>query len=259
MSGRDEPLESLIQKGQFSQAIDLVRSVDHYREGENLVFTVLKAEQSAPELVEAVLEAFLATRENCYQQHGGWVHSLSHFTKRLWKRRMDSWIKRFNEVAFKGANELRDSNCSDRLVGDFVDCAQWDDDPATFGLTPENLRWMKRDGYTQYWWARIEAGRFESEEAFLRWKLHQPKMQTAFDYDAQTELVDTKRIQSLIQKLQELGADTSEFAGFEESLLTKQLADLEAELPATKEDWKVERLKKGIEKTHMALAQLTQS
>jgi hypothetical protein len=253
MSERNDQLKGLIQNGQIDRAIEMVRSTDDYHEGESFVFTVLREEKSTPELVEAVLEAFLGTRENRYQWHGYWVHSLSHFTKILWERRMDGWIKKFNEVSFKGANELRDSNCSDRLVGDFSSYAKFDDDPADFALTPENLRWMNWE-YAAYSKARIEAGRFESEEAFLRWKLHRPETHTAFDYDAQTDLVNIKGIRSLVQKLQELGADASEFNGLERDLLTKQLSKLEAELPAATQDWQRERLEKGIQKTRAALA-----
>lgn len=253
MSERNEQLKGLIQNGQIDRAMDMVRNVKDYHEGEAFVFAVLGEEKSTSELVGAVLEAFLGTRENRYQQHGYWVHSLSHFTEILWERRMDGWIKKFNEVSFKGANELRDSNCSDRLVGDFGSNAKFDDDPVDFALTPENLRcWMDWE-YAAYSKARIEAGRFESEEAFLHWKLHRPETHTAFDYDAQTDLVNIEGIRSLIQKLHELGADTSEFNGLERNLLTQQLSELEVKLSAATQDWQRERLEKGIQKTRAAL------
>lgn len=253
MSERNDQLKGLIQNGQIDRAIEMIRSTNDYHEGESFVFTVLHEERSTLELVEATLEAFLGTRENRYEQHGYWVHSLSHFTGILWERRMDGWIKKFNEVSFKGANELRDSNCSDRLIGDFGGYAKFDDDPADFALTPENLRWMdwKYDAYSK---ARIEAGRFESEEAFLRWKLRRPETHIAFDYDAQTELVNIEGIRSLTQKLKELGADTSEFNGLERDLLTKQLDELKAKLPTATQGWQRERLEKGIQKTRAALA-----
>lgn len=255
MSERNDQLKGLIQNGQIDRAIEMVRGTNGYHEGESFVFTVLREKKSTPELVEAVLEAFLGTRENRYKQHGYWVHSLSHFTEILWERRMDGWIKKFNEVSFKGANELRDSNCSDRLVDDFGSYAKFDDDPADFALTPENLRWKEwnpeYDGYTK---ARIEAGRFESEGAFLRWKLHRPETHTAFDDDAQADLVNLDGIRTIVQRLQSLGADTSEFNGLERDLLTKQLSELEAKLPAATQDWERERLEKGIQKTRAALA-----
>lgn len=253
MSERNDQLKGLIQNGQIDRAIEMVRSTVDYHEGESFVFTVLGEEKSTLELVEAVLEAFLGTRENRYDMHGNWVHSLSHFTRILWGRRMDSWIKTFNEVSFKGANELRDFGCCDRLVGDFGRYAKFDDDPADFALTMENLSWMDWK-YATYSKARIEAGRFESEEAFLRWKLQRPETHIAFDYDAQTDLVNIKGIRSLVQNLQELGADTSEFNGLERNLLTMKLGELEAKLQVATEDWQRKRLEKGIQKTRAALA-----
>lgn len=251
-----EELTKMIENGQFSQAIELVRSVKQYQDGELFVFVVLKAKDptASEKLVEAVLEAFLATRENRYEKHGYWVHSLSHFTKHLWERRMVAWIKRFNDVAFKGANELHDPNCCDRLVGEFASHANWDDDPVAFGLTSDSLRWMKPNEYNEYSRARIESGKFASEEAFLRWKVRQPRTQFSFDFDAQMDLVNIAGIRQIIGRLQELGADVSEFSDLMESLLTTQLAKLETELPTAREDWRVERIKKGIEKTRAALA-----
>ena len=259
MSERNDKLRGLVQNGQIDRAIEMVRSTDDYHEGERFVFTVLCEVKSTPELVEAVLEAFLGTKPghahsyNYGGGHSGWVHSLSHFTKILWERRMDGWIKKFNEVSFKGANELGDSNCSDRLVDDFGSHAKFYDEPADFALTPENLRWMDWK-YAAYSKARIEAGHFESEEAFLRWKLRRPEMHIAFDYEAQTDLVNIEGIRSFIQQLQELGADTSEFNGLEKDLLTKQLSELEAKLPAATQGRQRERLEKRIQKTRAALA-----
>lgn len=255
MNERNKQLEVLIQTGQTDQAIEMVRSTEDYHEGESFVFTVLNEEKSTPELVEATLEAFLGTRKNCYEQHGYWVHSLSHFTERLWKRRMDGWIKKFNEVSFKGAKELCDSNCSDRLVCDFGQYAKFDDDPADFALTSENLRWMNwEDDGNEYTRSRIEAGRFESEEAFLRWKLRRPETHVAFDYDVQANLIDLDGIRSIVQRLQSLGADTSEFNGLEKDLLNKHLSELEAKLSAATQDYQRRRLEKGIQKTRAALA-----
>ena len=254
MKNERNDLKGLIQSGLTDQAVEMVRSTANYNKSESFVFEVLNEEKSTPELVEAVLEAFLGTRENRYKEHGYWVHSLSHFTEILWERRMDGWIKKFNEVSFKGANELRDPNCSDRLVSDFGSYSKFDDDPADFALTLENLRWMDWK-YAAYSKVRIEAGRFASEEAFLRWKLHRPETYTAFDYNMETDLVNLDGIRTIVQRLQELGADTSEFNGLERDLLTKQLSELEAKLPAaTQNDWQREQLEKEIQKTRSALA-----
>jgi hypothetical protein len=158
MSERSKRLGELIQDGLVKEAIGVIQSAVGYHEAESFVSTVLKEKEPAPELLEKVLQTFLDSQENRYEQHGFWVHSLSHFMGQLWERRLDDWIKKFNEVSFKGANELGDDNCSDRLVGNFASLAKWDDDPAEFHLTLENLRWMDWE-YYEYAKARIEAGR----------------------------------------------------------------------------------------------------
>ena len=259
MSEHKDQLKGLIQDGQTDLATEMVRSAGNYVESEAFVRVVLREEKSTPELVDATLTTFLNAKPDyarsryCGGGHGGWVHSLSHFTRILWEHRMDDWIKKFNEVSFRGADELDDYSCSDRLVVDFGSCAKYNDDPVNFALTPENLHWMDWE-YAAYTKARIEAGCFESEEDFLRWKLHQPETHTTFDYDAQIDLVDIDGIRSIVQQLQELGADISEFDGLERDLLTKQLSELNKELSAETRDWKRERLEKGIQKTRAALA-----
>ncbi len=255
MSERNDQLKGLIQNGQIDQSIKMVQSNKDYGEGEAFVFTVLREEKSTPELVEAALEAFLGARKNCYKQHGYWVHSLSHFTRLLWEHRMDSWIKKFYEVSFRGANELADSNCSNRLVSDFVKYAKFNDDPVDFALTSENLRWMdweKAAGDK----VRVEAGLFESEDAFLRWKICTPEVYTYEGWDFIGTLVDSEKIRSAIQRLKEIGVDTSEFNGLESGLLTKQLNELEGKFPAMTSDWERDRLQENIQKTRDALVQL---
>ncbi len=139
---RVRELGSLIQEGDIDRAIEMVRSADDYHEGESFVLMVLYKEESTSELVEEALKAFLGTRKHIYKEHGRWVHSLSQFTKTLWERNLYSWIKKFNEAAFKGANELGDHNCCDRLLIDFRRYSVADDNPVDFGITPENLRWF---------------------------------------------------------------------------------------------------------------------
>jgi hypothetical protein len=67
------------------------------------------------------------------------------------------------------------------------------------------------------------------------------------------DLVATDRIRSLIKDLQELGADVSEFSNLEKDLLTDQLSKLESDLPKATQDFKRERIEKGIQKTREAL------
>lgn len=130
---RSDELKELIKSGQSEKALELAKSPVDYQESEDFVFAVLKAEVVNDELLDAALEAFLNTRENWDPKHGYWVHSLSHFTKDLWKLRKLAWIKRLSEVSFKGANELGDTNCSGRLVYDFDEHALWSDHPVEVG------------------------------------------------------------------------------------------------------------------------------
>jgi len=268
MSGRSDYLNELIQHGLTDQAIVWVKDVDDYREGEEFVFVVLRAEKSAPELVDAVLERFLSMRQNRYRQHGYWVHSLSHFTKHIWERKMFDWIKRFNEVAFKGANELGDSNCCERLVCDFTKYAPFDFNPADFHLTMANLPWMKWDKYYLLEKARIEHGPFESADDLTRCEMltemRNPRTFERSDFESQSSLVNVEGISERRKKLQALGVDISEFDGLERRLLEAKLVELDARLASfskndwpedTKEEWRG-RTRKGIAVTKAALVAL---
>lgn len=141
------PLRGLIYFGQTKQAIELIQfKAENYKDAENFVFDCFQEKYSSPELREAVLKVFLNTRVNCYPQHGYWVHSLSHFIDLLWESKMYKWIARFYEVAFKGANELGDSNCSRRLIYEFVNRAKHGENPKDFHITVNNVdSWMD-------WW-----------------------------------------------------------------------------------------------------------
>ena len=142
-----ETLKALVAGAKIEEALALIRSIGErdYNRAENCVLAVLHEDdptQDAPaNLVEAALDRFLATHNDWY--HGYWVHSLSHFTEFLWKRRMMAWIARLNEAAFQGACRTHDSNCCGRLVGDFSAFARWNDNPKILGYTPENLRWVE--------------------------------------------------------------------------------------------------------------------
>ena len=139
---------------------------------ERKIISLLNKGEVTPEL-ELLLEAFLQSRQNYIPVHGRWVHALSHFSDELWGLRMTSWIARFNEAAFRGAIELGDTNCSDRLLSNFYSYAQWNDDPADFNITGENLSWADWTGWYLRVKRRIEASPFESEAAFLLWKSQQ--------------------------------------------------------------------------------------
>lgn len=208
----------------------------NYHQAEENVAKVLKSNPS-PVQLDAALEQFLNSRVNRYEQHGYWVHSLSHFMDKLYKLGRLDWVKRFNEVAFRGANELGDSNCSDRLIGDFVEHGTFDLDPAEFHFTADSLRWMKWSEYSVYHKARIEHGRFNSVEDMRRFELSWKLLNQGDSFiffkrekeDAECQL-DVSRLESALQELQSLGTDMREFEGIGKRLLTAKLAKLQAEL-----------------------------
>lgn len=248
-------------RSKVSKAFDLATSMLHlgYQEGENMVFAIIGAGKDAPaELLDWALENFMKTRENRYQQHGYWVHSVSHFTKHLWEMRpeMDKWIKEINRVSFKGAIELEDPNFSDRLVRDFAVYARWDEEPADFHLTQENILWMDWE-YHAYPKARIEHGRFASELEFVQWQIVQTSLHEEWSNNAQMDLIAVKRIKERIAKVVKLGGSASESKVFLRQLLNNKLEELKNQLVTAKEDWKKDRLQKAIKKTSADLATLS--
>lgn len=184
MSDKWQSLREKIQNGLIDQAILMIRNEVDYREiaGFMMVMRTSKG-LFTPELIETTLETFLNMKPNYAQikeqkdGHGDWVHKLSWSNKFLWKCRMDGWIKKFYKAAFEGPNNPENSFYTGQLIVDFVNFAQFWDDPADFHITNENLRWVKYGqykGYSKtYVEGRIKAGGFKSEEDFLRWKLHQ--------------------------------------------------------------------------------------
>jgi hypothetical protein len=184
-------------KGLTDDAIRLAASASSYLEAEANVASALETDEWSPELVEVALRAFLNTWQSYSLLHQYWVHSLSHLTTRLWDYRLDSWIEDLHAVAFRGAAVVNNPTCLERLAEDFAQHARFDDDPAAFGFRPENLALVNWDGY-DFAKARLEAGRFKSEQALLRWKLRRPETHVAFDCDAQTDLVNIEGIRFLV-------------------------------------------------------------
>jgi hypothetical protein len=232
-----------------------IENVYGYHDGETVVAALLGWDEVPADLLDAALEAFLATREVRRNEHGYWVHSLSHFTGSLWKREMYEWIKRFNEVAFRGAIDLGDSNCSDRLVGDFRS-AHWSLDPADFALIPENLTWLKRSKYNAEVLDRIEHGPFTCEADYLEWQLDLPKLPRSWDSAAQADMINVDVLRKRYARLRELGRDPSRFEARLKPALEEQLAEHEAKLASAEQDWQKERAEKAIAATKAALATL---
>lgn len=236
-----------VQEGRIAEAIAIVANPYDYSVGESFSAGVLDIPEAPIELIDAALEGFVKTRRNWYQQHGYWVHSLSHFTSHLWERRLVDWIRRLNEISFKGAIELGDSNCSDRLVGDFARYALWSDDPKDFGLTRESISWMKWSDWNRAAKLRIEAGRFESEAAWLHWKLEHAEVFLCHDPATSVPLVLTR--------LQELGEDVVQYANLLRELLEAELRGHRENL-ASPHEWVAKEAARAIERIEAKLAEL---
>ena len=254
----EKTLKPHIQAGRTQQAIEFVNLATDYHEGENMAAVALNEGNCPQEVIDAALERFITTRTNRPTQHGYWVHSLSHFTKNLWSLGLKSWIKRLNEIAFTGANELKDTSCSDRLVGDFAKHASWNSLPAEYGYTEENLRWAcTGKECNPYNLARIKASPFQSEVESLRFEFGWPnrfKTMTPWTKeDGQIDVIDVEKIKGIIKKLAELGDNTSDLADIEMRLIGQFIAQCEKELKETSEDWKKKSLTKSIERSRAML------
>lgn len=140
---KQEEFEKCLKDQNYEKVISLVRAPADYNKGEAMVYAVLADKGCPQNVLDATLEGFITTDLKYRGAHGYWVHSLSHFTGKLWVRGLKTWVTRLNGVAFAGANKLGDSNCCNRLLGDFMNCAPWDAIPEEYGYTEENLRWAK--------------------------------------------------------------------------------------------------------------------
>jgi hypothetical protein len=169
------PLEKFVEKGEFEMAKEYIkrqRNVDS-DEAEHMIFDVLRGEnpERVPQdLVDLVLQVFMDSYSE--RNHRYWVHSLSHFTGKLWELGQFEWIKKFYLVAFQGTIKTKEANCSGRLVNDFARYAKWDQKPEDFHLTAENLIWVdwEYSDIGDLGEARMAAGNFASEAEYLKWK-----------------------------------------------------------------------------------------
>jgi hypothetical protein len=136
-------LKKLIKEGKIEKAIDLIHSNKECHIAEDFVYIAFKIQgKISPQLIDATLEAFLNTRENTYEKHCVWLHCLCHFHYILWKKRLTKWIKKFNEVAFRAANELQCTHDCYILLENYHYHSKRSDTPEEFHLTKENLKWV---------------------------------------------------------------------------------------------------------------------
>jgi hypothetical protein len=137
-----EKLKKLITERKIKKAIELILNNKECNIAGDFVFIALKQDPPSQELTDATLEAFLNTRENTYEKHSAWLHRLCHFHYILWEKRLTKWIKKFNEVAFRAANELQCTHDCCILLENYQYYSKRSDTPEEFHLTKENLKWV---------------------------------------------------------------------------------------------------------------------
>jgi len=240
-----------VQSGRIQPAIAFVSSTGSYHTSESMVSVALGIEKCPQEVIDAALEGFVQTRHSV--NHGSWVHSLSHFTSKLWVLGLKTWIKRLNDITFAGDNELGASNCSDRLLGDFSKHASWDTVPLEYGYTEENLRWADSSNERMaYDLGRIKASPFKSEAESIRFDLGwSGRFTTMVEYTkeyGQPVMVDVQKVRDTVKKLNELVDDTSDLANIEETIIRQFMATIEKEIAVAGPGWNREkRLPRSLE------------
>lgn len=231
MSNATDTMKSYIPTN-LNRAIELALQPTNEHDAEGFVYAALNYEPAIPELIDAALQGCFNLHEKMGKwSHGTWVHSMSHFMTKLWDRRLTEWIKRFHEVSFKGAKEWNETSCSDRLVGYFAEKARFDDDPADFFLTEENLSWMtwRSDGYAK---ARMEHGVLGSENELKLFKLLWVLRNHSFvNWE---DVVDVSSIEATLKEAAKLGGDVSEFDGIISRELNNSLVKLREKIETTK-------------------------
>lgn len=242
-----------IEAGNTEELKRIIASARDYHDAEDAVNAILE-NNASEDILELALQNFLDCAQTGKPLHGYWVHSLSHFTEYLWEKRMTGWITIFNVCAFQGAIRFNDSNCSDRLLGDFAKFAQWDDSPADFGLTAENLTWVDWSGdWMQEIKTRIDAAPYKSEADYLISTLGKKENQRAKNKECEMGLVDAEGINALLARIAELGGDITPYATFIADLQRAQIAELKQSLVDYPDHWNTSGIKRGIEILTQAL------
>jgi len=119
-----------------------------------------------------VLDSYLELPKSCKEEFEMWIENVPFFIDFLWQFRELNYIERFNKVAFETAVKLsifNNEKCQD-LVCAFQACATWKDDPSGFGLSEENLVWLKDQTNFQTIFSWIKASPFLMESDFIKFK-----------------------------------------------------------------------------------------
>lgn len=177
-----------------------------YLKAEEEVMSGLKDGKNVKEEVKCFIQA--RTPDN----HGSWVHSLSHFTGKLWELREIDLLKELYRVALEGVRETGDSNCADRLISSFVFGAQWDDNPADYALIATEMSWMNWE-YDQDALEWFKKGKFLSEVEYLLWKVRFPKRKLTKTLPGWKEVLDYELVFELTERVVLLGGKKEDVFG----------------------------------------------
>jgi hypothetical protein len=163
-----------------------------------------------------------------------WVHSYSHFSRLLWKKRLIGWIMRLNRVALQAVTEAGSAYCAERLVWDFAVHARWSDDPAQFSLNElvvEKLDWSVMPKFVKYVRLRLRNAPFTSESSFVRWQLRHPEGLYYWDHEG-VLLFDFDKMDSSLRRLRMAQTDRRKANSMRRAIAESELRRLRRELAA---------------------------
>lgn len=267
-------VRSAIDSGNINEAERLIRETpvdSHCQEAEYVVGTILRGGYGDTPLGLLTLQMFLGMYNHperptgfsadpnvseAQEKHRLWVHALSHFTKKLWERRLLSWIKQLYILAFKGAIELGDGTYCERLLGDYAELGLWCDDPAEFGMTVEDMEWFApKNVLDRYSLSRIQMGAFLSEREYIAWRLSQEYTHYGWDVRQQKTLVEIEKVTSLVARYTELGGDPKSCDGLIPRLLREHLVRLETAISTDVYQYPLQhfRIAESLERTRVQL------
>lgn len=185
-----DKLKQLVGKFRFPLtckrgAMDEVRKYLVIAEGEDrpaeaaeiLVVNARLGNDTPKTVVDAVLELFLSTASSSDSSaHQTWVHSLSHFTEKLWELRQVEWLQRLYKAAVSDSRSTENWNCVDRLVREFVELGEFSDRASDFGLGEEIVESMYWNGSAasvkerEFILARVRADAFPTLDEWEAWR-----------------------------------------------------------------------------------------
>lgn len=241
-----------LESGDFKQAEKLLYRIKNYGRLEPYIDKVLTSEvvKNAPEFVITALKYFLSQREDMCPYHGYWVHSTSHFYKKLWELGLRNAAIEFLRVAIQGANELSDINCISRLICDFFRYSKYNDDPKDFGITVADIGSLHSLG--EYERARIQVGvlKNEAEQLIMQLSFADNALLTGWSNEYQLTILEKVKIDAMYNQLDATGyTPIPTLAWFVRDLHQKQYDKFKKEMEQETEDMIIKRYEKALTMT----------